>query len=138
MTLVVVKIIFLNQCRVIWNKITALLLVIKKKKKRVNYLGGWKEDQPFLGILGSVVPSRRSSVGWMPKRMGRWSFGVGRRHLVTMRKVSFRMCLKREYERCETRLVRSIQLLSRPKRGQLCAVFWHQYLISSLQVASAV
>ena len=38
----------------------------------------------------SVAPKRRSSAGWMPEKVGRWSVGVGRRHLVTMRKASFK------------------------------------------------
>ena len=36
----------------------------------------------------SVAPLRRSSAGWMPARTGRLSAGVGRRHPVTIRKVS--------------------------------------------------
>ena len=36
----------------------------------------------------SVAPLRGSSAGWMPGRMGRLSSGVGRRHLVTIRKAS--------------------------------------------------
>ena len=67
------------------------MLLVINKKKQVNYLGGWKEDQTFLGILGSVVSILQSSVGWMSKSVGRWSVGVGRRHPMTMRKVSFRM-----------------------------------------------
>ena len=38
----------------------------------------------------SVAPWRRSSAGWMPERTGRLFVGVGRRHLVTLRKGSFR------------------------------------------------
>ena len=55
MILVVVKIVTLNQCGVIWNKITevaAMLLVIKKK--RVDLFKGWKEDQIFLKILSPI------------------------------------------------------------------------------------
>ena len=37
-----------------------------------------------------VAHSHRSSAGWMPESMGRWSVGVGRRHPVTIRKASFR------------------------------------------------
>jgi len=36
----------------------------------------------------SVVPLRRSSVGWTPSRMGRLTVGFGRRHPVTIRKAS--------------------------------------------------
>jgi len=36
----------------------------------------------------SVLPLRRSSAGWMPARMGRFSAGVGRKHPVTVRKAS--------------------------------------------------
>ena len=36
----------------------------------------------------SVAPLRRSSAGWMPARIGRLFAGVGRRHPVTIRKVS--------------------------------------------------
>ena len=36
----------------------------------------------------NVAPLRRSSVGWMPARIGRLFAGVGRRHPVTIRKVS--------------------------------------------------
>jgi len=36
----------------------------------------------------SVAPLRRSSAGWMPAKIGRLSAGVGRRHPVTIRKVS--------------------------------------------------
>ena len=39
----------------------------------------------------SVAPWRRSSVGWMPERTGRQTDGGGRRHPVTMRKVSFNL-----------------------------------------------
>ena len=38
----------------------------------------------------SVAPSRRSSAGWMSESTDKWSVGVGRRHLVTMRKASFK------------------------------------------------
>ena len=38
--------------------------------------------------IDSVAPSRRSSAGWMPARIGRLSAGVGRRHPVTVRKAS--------------------------------------------------
>ena len=70
MNLVVVKIVTLNQCGVIWNKITevaAMLPVISDKTgKRVNLLGQWKKDQTFLEILGSIAPRWQSSAGWMP------------------------------------------------------------------------
>ena len=36
----------------------------------------------------SVAPSRRSSAGWMPARIGRLCAGVRRRHPVTIRKAS--------------------------------------------------
>ena len=36
----------------------------------------------------SMLPLRRSSAGWMPARMGRFSAGVGRKHPVTVRKAS--------------------------------------------------
>ena len=42
-----------------------------------------------------VAPWRRSSAGWMPERTGRLSAGVGRRHLVTMRKATLRTLLMR-------------------------------------------
>ena len=34
----------------------------------------------------SVAPLRQTSAGWMPASIGRLSAGVGRRHLVTIRK----------------------------------------------------
>jgi len=37
---------------------------------------------------GSMAPLRRNSVGWMPARIGRLSAGIGRRHPVTVHKVS--------------------------------------------------
>ena len=37
---------------------------------------------------GNVTPLWRSSAGWLPARMGRLFSGVGRRHLVTIRKAS--------------------------------------------------
>ena len=37
-----------------------------------------------------VTPCRRSSVGWIQKKIGTWSVGVGRRHPVTIRKRSSR------------------------------------------------
>ena len=55
MTLVIVKIVTLNKCGVIWYKITvvaAMLLVVKKNC--VELLGGWKEAQTFLEILGPI------------------------------------------------------------------------------------
>ena len=56
MTLVVVKIVTLNQCKVVWNKITvvAAMLLVIKKRINVDLLGGWKEDQTFLKILGPI------------------------------------------------------------------------------------
>ena len=84
----------------------------------------------------SVAPSPRSSAGWMLENMGKWSVGVGRRHPVTTRKTSFKTLSMRRV--CNTRLVRSTQLLSRPGIRQLCVVFWHQHPILSLQVASTV
>ena len=36
----------------------------------------------------SVTPLRRSSAGWMPARIGRLYAGVGRRHPVTLHRVS--------------------------------------------------
>ena len=43
MTLVTIKMVTLNQCRVIWNKITAVTAMpLVKKKKRVNLLEGMK------------------------------------------------------------------------------------------------
>ena len=36
----------------------------------------------------SVSPKQRSSAGWTPERIRRWSDGVGHRHRVTMRKAS--------------------------------------------------
>ena len=36
----------------------------------------------------SVAPTRRSSAGWMPVRVGRLSAGVGRMHPITIRKAS--------------------------------------------------
>jgi len=39
-------------------------------------------------IIDSVLPSRRSSAGWMPARIGRLIAGVGRRHPITVRKAS--------------------------------------------------
>ena len=60
-------------------------------------------------------------------------------HPVTMRQASFKtLSTIGECERCDIRLVHSTQLLSRPEIEQLCAVFWHQYHILSVQVASAV
>ena len=38
----------------------------------------------------SVARKRPSSAGWMSKRIGRWSVGVGGRHPVAMRKASFK------------------------------------------------
>ena len=38
----------------------------------------------------SVASSRRSSTGWMPESMGKWSVGMKRRHPVTMCKASFK------------------------------------------------
>ena len=36
--------------------------------------------------------------GWMPERIDRWSVGVGRRYLVTMRKASFKtLSMRRAY-----------------------------------------
>ena len=50
MTLVVVKIVTLNQGEVVWNEITvvAAMLLVVKKKNRVDLIGGRKEDQTFL------------------------------------------------------------------------------------------
>ena len=70
-------------------------MLLVKKEKRVNLLEGKKEDQKFLEIPSPVVPSRRSSAGWTPKSMNRWSVGVGRRYQVTMRKASFRTLSRR-------------------------------------------
>jgi len=39
-------------------------------------------------VRDSVATLRRSSAGWMHARIGRLSTGVGRRHLVTIRKAS--------------------------------------------------
>ena len=44
---------------------------------------------------GSVVPLRWNSARWMPARMGRLSAGVGRKHLVTIRKASLTVGLLR-------------------------------------------
>ena len=43
-----------------------------------------------------VTPWQQSSAGWMPERTGRLSVGVGRRHLVTMRKASLRTLSMRQ------------------------------------------
>ena len=54
MTLLVVKIVTLNQSEVIWNKITevaAILVVVKRKSCR---LEAWKEDHTILGTLGPI------------------------------------------------------------------------------------
>ena len=50
MTLVVVKIVTLNQCGVIWNKITvvAAMLLSDKNGKCVNLLGGGKKIRHYL------------------------------------------------------------------------------------------
>ncbi len=40
----------------------------------------------------SITSKRRSSAGWMPDRIGRWSVEVAGRDLVTMRKISFKYC----------------------------------------------
>jgi len=39
-------------------------------------------------VRDSLAPLQRSWAGWMPARIGRLSTGVGRRHLVTIRKAS--------------------------------------------------
>ena len=56
MTSVGVKTVNLNQCVMIWNKITlvSVMLLAIKKEKRVDSLGGWKEDHTFLKILGPI------------------------------------------------------------------------------------
>ena len=69
----------------------------------------------------SVVPIRRSSAGWMPESMGggplEWDANI---QWLCARRCS-RHCLWDECERCDTRLVRSTQLLSRPKIKRLCS-----------------
>ena len=47
---------------------------------------------PRIALLAkeSVAPSSRSSAGWMPESMGKWSIGVKRRLSATMRKASYR------------------------------------------------
>ena len=56
MTLVVVAKATLNQCGVIWNKITAVtaIVLLVKKENHLDLLGGWKEDQIFLEIPGPI------------------------------------------------------------------------------------
>ena len=49
----------------------------------------------------SVALNRQSSAGWMPARTGKSSVGVGRKHLVTMRKALLRMLSMRRI--CELR-----------------------------------
>ena len=63
-------------------------MLLVTKKRNVSIFTGKKKT--FLDILGPVVLSRRSSAGWMPESMARWSIGVGRRHPVKMRKASCR------------------------------------------------
>ena len=38
------------------------------------------------------LPVSEAQAGWMPKSIGKWSLGVGRRHPVTMRKRYSRHC----------------------------------------------
>ena len=51
----------------------------------------WSGSRELRMARESVAPWRRSSVGWMPERTGRQTDGGGRRHPVTMRKVSFNL-----------------------------------------------
>ena len=57
MTLVVVKTVTLNQCRVVWNEITVVESdgACNKKENCVDLLRRQKEGQPFLGILGPIL-----------------------------------------------------------------------------------
>ena len=41
-------------------------------------------SQLVLQNVGGGSKKRRSEAGWMPERTGKFSVGVGRRHLVTM------------------------------------------------------
>ena len=53
----------------------------------------------------SVAPSRRSSAGWMPGSIGRWSVEVGRRRPVTMRKASLKtLSMKRVWAYLDTQI----------------------------------
>ena len=45
---------------------------------------------------GECRSKRRSSVDWMPERIGKWSVGVGRRHPVTMCKALFKTLSMRQ------------------------------------------
>ena len=50
----------------------------------------WPGSKELRLAKESVAPWRRSSAGWMPERIERFSVGMGRRHPVTMRKASLR------------------------------------------------
>ena len=81
----------------------------------------------------NVAFSRRSSAGWMAEYM------VSSRWNGTLESSDYAQGVQDTVKtRCDTSLVRSTQLLSRPEIGQLCAVFWHQHPVPSLQVATAV
>ena len=73
-------------------------------RRRASALGGWvsAEWSRCPGSMArrardSVAPLRRSSAGWMPARIGRLAAGVGRRHPVTICKVSLMAGLMRRH-----------------------------------------
>jgi len=66
----------------------------------VHSMDGWAEWSRCPGSMArrardSVAPLRRRSASWMPAKIGRLSAGVGRRHPVTISKVSFMVGLMR-------------------------------------------
>ena len=75
MTLVVVKIVILNQLGVLFGiKLqysSSSNSASDKNGKCVNLLGGWKKDQTFLEILGPIIASWQSLANWMPASMGK-------------------------------------------------------------------
>jgi len=81
----------------------------------------------------SVAPLPRSSAGWMPTRMGRFSNGVGGRHPVTIRKASLMI---RRYEHCGSVQERSTLRLNASGQGWLFATLLLQRPNRSQQAAS--
>ena len=84
----------------------------------------------------SVAPNQPSSAGWIPARTSKSSVGVERKHSMTMRNASLRMLSMRQVCVLDTKLERSTQLWSRPRKKPKCAMSWQLRPIRIPQVAS--
>jgi len=86
----------------------------------------------------SESPQQRSSAGWMPARIGRLSAGVGRRHPVTIRKVSLMVGSIGRVLALRHQTGESTLLSNEPRLGWLIATLLLQYPSQSQQATSRV